>query len=319
MVIYASTTKYARINFSSFNTWLESVDTTFGTNRINIPYKTVSSGISTFSPPNNKSVGSYNLNLTTETKNTNFTAENEQDYTATATLTVTDPTPITGKGFQVHVIGGTSTIGGVGYTAGALVYRYYDGVVWVSTDMNAPITTDAVPTDGSTNPVQSNGVFDALALKTNKNRFIFQPKTEVTGVTGEINICSFKINGGAYASTDAFKFDFTCLKSVTASTSTWKVYIGITSGARTNQIMQSAISATNRTGDVTRRYVINSGNLDTSVIFTSNAQSGLSGIGALNTPIAVTMANDLWITITANPTVITESHGVLMASITPLA
>ncbi len=75
------------------------------------------------------------LAFTSITKSANFTAENDQDYTATATLTVTDPTPVTGKGFQVHVIGGTSTIGGVGYTAGALVYRYYDGAVWVSTNL----------------------------------------------------------------------------------------------------------------------------------------------------------------------------------------
>jgi hypothetical protein len=82
--------------------------------------------------------------------------------------------------------------------------------------------------------------------------------------------------------------------------------------------MQLAITNTNRIGDVTRRYNIDSGNLDTSVFFTANAQSGLSGISVLNTPISVDMDNDLWITITANPTVSTESHGVLMASITPL-
>jgi len=158
-----------------------------------------------------------------------------------------------------------------------------------------------------------------LATKVNKSRFIYQPKVSVTGVTGETNLCSFKIDGGTYENTDAFKFDFTCLKSVTASTSTYKVYVGLASGARTNQIMQSIVTGANRSADVTRRYNIDSGNLDTSVIFTSSAQSGLSGIGALNTPISVNMDNDLWITITANPTVTTESHGVLMASITLLA
>jgi hypothetical protein len=249
-------------------------------------------------------------------------------------------------------------------------------------DIPAPITIDATPTDGSSNAVSSNGVFDALATKVsksdytpahsilvqqsgtgtptalsvgnntlvgrlsgggsdiddlsvsdvrtlldidtdlatkvNKSRFIYQPKVSITGVTGETNLCSFKIDGGTYENTDAFKFDFTPFKSVTASGSTWKVYIGLTSGARTNQIMQSAITNTNRIGDVTRRYNIDSGNLDTSVIFTANAQSGLSGINSLNTPISVDMANDLWITITANPTVSTESHGILMVSITPL-
>jgi len=73
----------------------------------------------------------------TETKTTSFTAVNSAFYTANGTLTVTDPTPVTNKGFIVHVIGGTATIGGVGYTTGALVYRYYDGSVWISTNMNA--------------------------------------------------------------------------------------------------------------------------------------------------------------------------------------
>lgn len=184
---------------------------------------------------------------------------------------------------------------------------------------SSPITIDAVPTDGSSNAVSSNGVFDALALKTNKNRFVFQAKTSITGVTGETNICSFKIDAGAYSNTDAFKFDFTPIKSVTASTSTYKVYIGTTSGARTNQIMQAAIATTGRSADVTRRYGIDAGNLDTSVSFTANANSGLSASTVVNTPISVNMANDLWVTITANPTVSGESHGVLMASITPLA
>jgi hypothetical protein len=97
----------------------------------------------------------------------NTTAVNDRRYTANGTLTVTDPTPIANKGYIVHVIGGTSTIGGVGYTTGALVYRYYDGSSWISTNMNNAITIDATPTDGSSNAVSSNGVFDALATKLN--------------------------------------------------------------------------------------------------------------------------------------------------------
>jgi hypothetical protein len=172
-------------------------------------------------------------------------------------------------------------------------------------------------TSDANKPV-STATQTALNLKVNKNRFIYQPKVSVTGIIGETNICSFKIDGGAYESTDAFKLDFIMLKSTTAASSTFKVYVGTTSGSRTNQIMQVAIIGANRTGDVTRLYNIDAGSLDTSVIFTANAQSGLSGINALNTPISVNMANDLWITITANPSVTSESHGVLMASVTPL-
>jgi hypothetical protein len=242
-----------------------------------------------------------NLVLTRIVVSSNTNAVNDTNYTVVANATFTDPSPVEGKGYVVFVRNGTATIGGVGYTEGRLVYRVFHSGGWSSV-----VYVDKVYVD------------TALALKVNKNRFIYQPKVSVTGVTGETNICSFKIDGGSYESTDAFKFDFTMLKSTTAATSTYKVYVGLTSGARTNQIMSSAITGANRTGDVNRRYNIDDGNLDTSVIFTANAQSGLSGINALNTPVSVNMANDLWITITANPTVSGESHGVLMASITPL-
>ena len=102
---------------------------------------------------------------------TSFTAETETTYIANGTITVTDPTPVANKGYIVHVIGGTSTIGGVGYTTGALVYRFYDGSSWVSTNMNNAITIDATPTDGSSNAVSSNGVFDALATKVSKSDY----------------------------------------------------------------------------------------------------------------------------------------------------
>jgi hypothetical protein len=64
----------------------------------------------------------------------NFTAVNLVAYSTNGTLTVTDPTPETNKGYIVHVVGGTTTIDGVGYTAGALVYRFYDGTVWSSVE-----------------------------------------------------------------------------------------------------------------------------------------------------------------------------------------
>jgi len=70
-------------------------------------------------------------------KISSFIAVNSATYITNGTLTVTDPTPLTNKGFIVHVIGGTATIGGVDYTSGALVYRFYNGTSWVSKDYGA--------------------------------------------------------------------------------------------------------------------------------------------------------------------------------------
>jgi hypothetical protein len=46
-----------------------------------------------------------------------------------------------------------------------------DGTIALTSDIPAPITIDATPTDGSANAVSSNGVFDALALKQNNLGF----------------------------------------------------------------------------------------------------------------------------------------------------
>jgi hypothetical protein len=81
-------------------------------------------------------------------KNSSFTAEIFSLYIANGTLTVTDPTSIIGHGYIVHVIGGTSTIGGVGYTTGDLVYRFYDGSSWISTNYNQDL--QSVLTNGGT-------------------------------------------------------------------------------------------------------------------------------------------------------------------------
>jgi hypothetical protein len=61
----------------------------------------------------------------------NFTAENHRSYLATATLTVTDPTPEAGAGFDVLVVNGTCTIGGVGYSPGVQVWSVYYSGAWV--------------------------------------------------------------------------------------------------------------------------------------------------------------------------------------------
>ncbi|WP_396177423.1 hypothetical protein [Flavobacterium sp.] len=87
----------------------------------------------------------------------NFTAVNLVAYSTNGTLTITDPTPETNKGYIVHVVGGTTTIDGVGYTAGALVYRFYNGTVWSSVEYakksDLPITiiqNNIVSTDSTT-------------------------------------------------------------------------------------------------------------------------------------------------------------------------
>lgn len=73
----------------------------------------------------------------TSPKSASFDALNSVEYSTNGTITVTDSAPENNKGYIVHVVAGTTTIGGVGYTAGALVYRFYDGSSWISKDYGA--------------------------------------------------------------------------------------------------------------------------------------------------------------------------------------
>jgi hypothetical protein len=66
-------------------------------------------------------------------KTSSFTAQKNVFYLSVDTLTVTDPTPTNNQGYIVFVRNGTATIGGVGYTSGNLIYRFYQGGAWSST------------------------------------------------------------------------------------------------------------------------------------------------------------------------------------------
>jgi hypothetical protein len=83
------------------------------------------------------------VSAVSKTVNANFTAFNFASYTSIATLTITDPTPAEGQGYIVFVRNGTTTIGGVGYTSGNLIYRFYQGGAWSSTvfGVSAPISS----------------------------------------------------------------------------------------------------------------------------------------------------------------------------------
>jgi hypothetical protein len=252
-----------------------------------------------------------------------FSSGGGSDITVVANYSaLPDPTTVSGQFYWCESSQGTSwlpgSLGGTYYNSGMY---YSNGVSWSFLNVPYQATQTEVNTGTNTDKFVTPNTF-ANAIKWNEkvnaSRFIYQGKTSITGVTGETNVCSFKISGGAYSNTDAFKFDFTPTKSVTAATSTFRIYIGTTSGARTNQIASTALGTTGRSSDNTRRYFIDAGSLDCSVGFTTNANSGLGAQTSVNTPISVNMDNDLWITITANPTATGEVHGLMGASITPL-
>jgi hypothetical protein len=111
-------------------------------------------------------------------------AENFMSYSANGTIIFTDPYPSFLAGYIVHVIDGTTTIGGVDYTSGALVYRFYNGTDWISTDMNAgggATKTSDLINDGD----DGNPFISLLDLPSN---IIFYPTNVASDISGYVKI-----------------------------------------------------------------------------------------------------------------------------------
>jgi len=143
-----------------------------------------------------------------------FTAVNSRYYTTYGgtPITVTDPTAETCKGYIVYVVSGTTTIGGVGYTAGDLVYRYYNGSSWISTNMNAA------------NGVTSVGLTMPSAFSVTNSPITSSGDITVTGagtasqyVRGDGQLATFPSGGGGGSSVNYYLNG-----SIAASVATYK-------------------------------------------------------------------------------------------------
>lgn len=233
-----------------------------------------------------------------------------------------DPTTVSGKFYWAEASQGTSwlpgSLGGTYYNSGMY---YSNGVSWSFVNVPYQATQSEVNTGTNTDKfvtpdtLKNSSQWD---LKVNQNRYAFQGKTSITGLTGERDICSFLIPAGTYGSIDGFMFNFTKDKSTTANTITYTAYFGASSGARTNKLMQSAITGANTRADDNRRCWINSNLLETAPPRNSNSQSGLSSFNNTDVALAFDNSVDIWVTITCNGQTAPETIGILGASITPL-
>lgn len=168
--------KNAQIGLNNLGNFLASISA-FGTNQIELPFRTSGSGLANFKVQNNLPAGTYLLATLDDiisggftVISTNTTASNDTNYSVVANATFTDPSPIEGKGYVVFVRNGTATIGGVGYTAGHIIYRFFHSGAWGSTVYVDKVYVDAKVTDAIVDGVTTvapsqNAVFDALALK----------------------------------------------------------------------------------------------------------------------------------------------------------
>jgi hypothetical protein len=221
----------------------------------------------------------------------NFTAVLNTPYSTNGTITVTDPTPSTNNGYIVHVIGGTSTIGGVGYTSGALVYRYYNGASWISTNMNNDITIDATPTDGSSNAVSSNGVFDALALKQNKLFSSVNTTTTsaLTGTLTETIMYSVLIPANTLSSNSNLEVNLLAINSNPTAAINIRYYIN-TINSLSGATQVGVVSSTLRFYPFKRTFILKPSNVFYGFNFFNNsiADTGLSSSVPSSTTYTIT-------------------------------
>ena len=166
--------------------------------------------------------------------------------------------------------------------------------------IQSQITIDANPTDGSSNAVSSNGVFDALANKADKSstqNIVIRnitPSTALTGTTIETQITSFNftIPANTFSASDILKIETIAWeKSGTANASTCRIKLSNTNNyAGASNVLILAASAGNINMRGTRTYKIAGGNLKG---FMSSSANGIFNDNTLTNVAVSTLALDV--------------------------
>jgi hypothetical protein len=184
---------------------------------------------------------------------------------------------------------------------------------------NKTITIDATPTDGSSNAVSSNGVFDALELKQNKSRFLNSGYVTVTGVTNPTVAFSIPIPANTYATEDAYEIVIMVNKSVTATAVSFDLYHDTSINGTSNAIATAlSLTASGRYGSWLRALILSDGSALNRLNSSSSASNYFTtSSGGLSTT-TYNPAVMQYITLVVNGlTVVSESANV-MVSIRPL-
>jgi hypothetical protein len=134
---------------------------------------------------------------------------------------------------------------------------------------NKTITIDATPTDGSSNAVSSNGVFDALALKQDKSKsetFVLSKANGTfgshTGTTAETVLFSADISANEFTAGDFMRVMLDITKLGTAGTASVRLRAG-TTGTTSDALIGTLflLSGTLDAGFIRERFQFLSGNL----------------------------------------------------------
>jgi hypothetical protein len=214
------------------------------------------------------------------------TAINNRKYTSIATLTVTDPTPVEGKGYIVFVRNGTTTIDGVGYTSGNLIYRFYQGGVWSSTvfGVSAPINT------------ATQTALDKMET------FIYSKSNDIfgshTGTTAETVLLSIDIDANEFEAGDFMTILMINEKTTAIAGATLRIRAGTTGTTADALIVNNAMSATLATIVTERvRMQFLTGNLLRGVRVNVSQPTDVINVPSINTSLNPSSAWKLTFTV----------------------
>jgi hypothetical protein len=175
----------------------------------------------------------------------------------------------------------------------------FGGISPVRTNFPVPATNiplDAIPTDGSTNGVQSNGVFDALALRKRVYYENTSPSTAVTGTTSETQISgsAFTIPANTIPANSHFFILPTIFKTVGTNTTQLRLKVNTTNNyATATTIANFAIGGSNTFGGGHRKFIVNGGNIK-GFSFTAGVISDIFGSGSGTSSASFPVTGDLY-------------------------
>ncbi len=308
-----STARLSNINFDNDvqdGLWLETYGGTsaIAINRLVIPFQDVGFfGQCLFYLPNNKTGGIYTIALQALVQTSDFTAQNNTPYSTNGTITVTDPTPENNKGYIVHVIGGTTTIGGVAYTVGALVYRFYNGTAWISTNMAGGGASWGSITGTLSSQTDLNNALNSRVIKSIADNVT---SSAVTGTNLETLVKTYSIAGGLFTTDDAFKLLINIEKTGVAGTSVIRFYVNETNNFATARLLATSQTANANIRDhflSRQRAVFKGNNIKTVAQATSFIQDISAGNNAIRSLIALNPANAFFGFVSIQNTAVADS------------
>jgi hypothetical protein len=181
------------------------------------------------------------------------------------------------------------------------------GTVALTSDIPSPITIDATPTDGSSNAVSSNGVFDDLALR-RLTLFCDTPTTTVTGVTISTMFNVYKVDAGTLTNYSQLNVFAQVAKSGGLGVSFLQIFINSSNNfATATEIGRFNLTTTVLYGAIQRRFLLKGGDLKGFTFISSGATDATATATAWGST-ALNLANDFWIWIAIDPNASAETH-----------